>query len=261
MKRLVLITIAAILLQACHFVYHPDEVRPNAKNLNAINIGKIGSLSSKTSFKFILTGDTQRFYDELDRFVDHVNAQNDISFVLFNGDLVDFGLNKEYNWISEKFERLKVPYVAAIGNHDMLGNGKRVYNEMFGPDNFTFNFSDSKFICLNTNSRETGFDGSLPNMSFLRQELADTIPQNVFILSHVAPFSVDFDRNLENDFRLALESNPRVHLSLHGHEHHYMVMRPYNDDITFLLAAAEDSRSYALITVNGNEYTIERKFY
>jgi 3',5'-cyclic AMP phosphodiesterase CpdA len=261
MKRHVLILLAIFTLYSCHFVYHPDEVRPNAKNLNALNLEKINSLSGKNSFKFILTGDTQRFYDEVDKFIDHVNTQNDISFVLLNGDLVDFGLNREYNWVAEKFTRLNVPYIAAIGNHDMLANGRQIFHEMFGPENFSFTFSHSKFICLNTNSRETGFDGTLPDIPFLKQELADTTPQNIFILSHVAPFSVDFDRNLEDDFRTALESNPRVHLSLHGHEHHYMVMKPYADDITFLLAGAENSRSYALVSVNGEEHTIEQKFY
>jgi 3',5'-cyclic-AMP phosphodiesterase len=250
------------LISSCEkFVYHPNEVRPDFKQLNARNIEKLQSRPFKNSLRFILVGDTQRFYEELDDFVNHVNSQNDISFVLLSGDLVDFGLNREYNWIAARLDRLNIPYIACIGNHDMLANGTLIFREMFGPENFSFEFSGNKFICINTNSRESGMDGSVPNISWLEAELLDTISQNIFILSHVPPFSADFDKNLESAFTSLLSSNPKTRLSMHGHEHRYFLSKPYEDGLEYLVVASADERNYALITVNGHNYHIEQKFY
>lgn len=261
MKWILLVMTAGLFFSCKNFMYHPEEVRPNAKNLNAINIQKLQGLTPKSSFKFIMTGDTQQFYDELEDFVAHVNSTPDISFVLLNGDLVDFGWNNEYNWVADRLAKLKVPFITTIGNHDMLANGREMYKEMFGPENFTFNFGTSKFICLNTCSRETGFDGTIPDMNWLTNELKDTTPQNIFILSHVPPFSDDFNRSIEFDFRVLLRSNPRTRLSLHGHEHWYHVEKPYPDGLEYLVAGSGEQRNYALITVNGDNYSLEEKFY
>ncbi|MEI9808826.1 MAG: metallophosphoesterase [Bacteroidota bacterium] len=151
-------------------------------------------------------------------FTAHVNSLDDVSFVLLNGDLVDFGLNNEFNWVAARLNKLKIPYITAPGNHDMLANGKKIFNEMFGPENFTFSYGANRFIVLNTNSRETGFDGTVPDISWLQQQLAFTDEyQNIFVLSHVAPFSADFDKKLEQPFYDALASIPR-------HVYHYMDM-------------------------------------
>src|SRR5688572_18744916 len=194
MKGILFVLTTCLLFSCKNIMYHPEEVRPNAKNLNAINIQKLQSQAPKTSYKFIMTGDTQQFYDELEDFIVHVNNMDDISFVLLNGDLVDFGWNNEYNWVADRLKKLKVPYITTIGNHDMLANGREMYKQMFGPENFIFNYGTSRFICLNTNSKEAGHDGTIPDMNWLTTQLKDTTPQNIFILSHVPPFSPDFNR-------------------------------------------------------------------
>ncbi len=256
-----LLVILCLVISCKNFVYHPEEVRPNAKQLNQKNIDKLSGLSPKQNFKFIMTGDTQRFYEELEDFINHVNERNDISFVLINGDLVDFGWNNEYNWVAEKLARLKVPYICAIGNHDMLANGRLMYKEMFGPENFSFVYGNNRFICLNTNCRETGFDGTIPDMAWLKGELVDTTSTNIFILSHVPPFSDDFDRRFEFDFRVLIRSNPRTRLALHGHEHKYHIVQPYFDGLEYVVAGSGEQRNYALISVEGEKYTVEEKFY
>jgi 3',5'-cyclic-AMP phosphodiesterase len=261
--RIVLLSYLFIVVCSCKgFLYHPNEVRPDVKNLNAINIDKIKQLPSVTSFKFILIGDMQRFYDEMDDFIDHVNRLPDISFVLINGDIVDFGLNLEYNIVASKLSKFQVPYITAIGNHDMIANGRQLYKEMFGDENFSFSYSGSKFICFNTNSREVGHDGSIPDMSWLKAQVStDTISHNIFFLSHVPPFNDDFDEKLVGDFSQTLSSNPKSRLSMHGHTHQYWLVQPYPDGLNYLIAGAGNQRTYALVTVTNELYQIEQKFY
>ena len=217
MKSILLSVSVLLFFGSCKkmFLYHPDEVRPDARNLNATNIARIEKLPVKSTFKFILVGDTQRFYDELDAFVSHVNGRSDISFILLDGDLTDFGLNMEFNLIAEKLGRLEIPYVSAIGNHDKLANGTRIFQEMFGPENFSFAFGGSKFIGINTNSQEAGFDGTVPDLNWLKNEVDhDGDAENLFVFSHVAPYSSDFDRTLEAGYTAILRSNPNTRISL-----------------------------------------------
>lgn len=263
MKRMVLWLFTWLMFASCErFMFHPNEVRPNRTSLNQHNIERIAKIKAEPSFKFILTGDTQRFYEQLDAFVAHVNTLDDISFVLLNGDLVEFGLNNEYNWVVAQLEQLKVPYIASMGNHDMLGNGREIFHEMFGPENFSFGYGNNKFICINTNSRETAFDGKVPDTAWLKTELtSDSGYSNLFILSHVPPFSGDFDPALERAFTSLLATQPKTRISLHGHEHRFRILQPYPDGITYLVAGAAIHRNYALVEVSGEHFTITEKYY
>jgi 3',5'-cyclic-AMP phosphodiesterase len=264
MKRFLPFLLVLTLLTSCKkmFVYHPDEVRPDQTDLNARNIARLEAMPPKSSFKFILIGDTQRFYDQLDQFVKMVNGRDDVSFVILDGDLTDFGLNFEYNLIAERLMRINIPVISVLGNHDMVANGTLLFRKMFGPENFTFSFGRSKFIALNTNSREANFNGTVPDISFMQKEInnADDY-DNVFVVSHVAPFSGDFDKKLEPEYRKALESNPKTRLSLHAHEHRWELSQPYKDDVEYLQVGYTGEKNYALISVAGDGYSIEKKSY
>src|SRR6187455_3237714 len=195
----------SILSSSCKklFSYSANEIQieEKDKNQNIKNIERLQSKEPNDSFRFVVISDCQRFYDEMDEFVDKINKYPGISFVLLNGDLTDFGLRSEYLWISQRLQKLSFPFLVVIGNHDMLGNGRELYKQMYGPENFGFSFSGHKFIVLNSNSQEVGHNGSLPDTTWLQQELSATpSQQKIFIISHIAPFSGDFDRSLEQPY-------------------------------------------------------------
>jgi 3',5'-cyclic-AMP phosphodiesterase len=246
------------------FHYSPNEVRleESEKRLNQKNIEKISRLPVSDTFRFIVIGDSQRFYDEMDDFITAVNRLQNIAFVLLNGDIVDFGLDREFKWINQRMSRLNVPYVAVIGNHDMLANARLIYNQMFGPENFTFSFGRNKFICLNSNSQETGFDGTLPNMGWLQSQLSNTNEErNVFVVGHVPPFSNDFDPALVNSYTRTLSSNNKVRLSINGHLHSYQFSEPYHDGVGYLVPASMNQRSYVIVSVMNENYDVQQVFY
>lgn len=258
-----LFTLLLFSLISCkkYFQYSPNEVRleESEKNLNQKNIAKIQSLPTKDSFSFIVTGDTQRFYEELDEFVIHVNARNDISFVIINGDISDFGQNMEFKWIARSLAKLKIPYIAVIGNHDMLANGRQIFNQMFGPDNFSFSYGNYKFICLNSNSREKGFDGSLPDLNWLNTQLSQlSHSRQAFVFSHVPPFNQDFDQNLVQPFATALALSGKVNLSIHGHHTVFSISKPYGPDVEYVIAGSVNKNSYALISVHNEFYNVRK---
>ncbi len=264
--KLQLALVCLFFLISCKdpFLYNINEIRLNEdeRNLNAKNILKIQMHSTRDTLKFILTGDSQRFYEELEVFVTHVNRLEKIGFVVLNGDITDFGLNKEYRLVNDRLKKLNIPYLGIIGNHDMLANGRVLYNEMFGPENFSFFSNNNKFICLNTNSREVGNNGTVPNIPWLSLQLRlDSNYRNAFVIGHVPPFDNDFDKKLEGNYSKLLSSNKKIRLSMHGHQHSFKLVAPYNDGLQYLVVGSMNKRSYALISVWDDNYKIEEVDY
>jgi Icc protein len=249
-------------LTSCNkFEYSPNEVRleENEQDLTRKNIEKLQALhlENKSSIRFAVISDTQRFYDELDDVVAALQQRKDIDFVILTGDITDFGITKEYRWINERLEKLKMPVLTVIGNHDCQGNGKKLYKDMFGPYDYTVNIGRNRFVFINTNSLE--FSDPVPDLNFFRTALHDTANfDNAFVFSHIAPFDVDFDSSLEEEFaRISRESKVRV--SIHGHQHGYRAPnKHYENDVDYLIVGSVQKRGYEEVTIAGKEITLNR---
>ena len=116
-----------LLMQGCDLIdYHPYDVRISGQtNVNATNIERIERLcAGKDTLRFVATGDTQRWYDDTREFVAHVNQRDDIDFVLHGGDVSDFGVTDEFMWQRDILNKLRMPYVVLLGNHDCIGTGE-----------------------------------------------------------------------------------------------------------------------------------------
>ena len=262
---LILFILFFLFLYSCKKLvqFHPNEVRleESARNLNAKNILRLEAEPKKSTFRFAVIGDSQRFYDELADLVKKVNSYNDISFVLLNGDITDFALNREYKWINRELKKLNMPFIAVIGNHDMLANGRLIYQQMFGPENFSFEYNDYSFVCLNTNSREVGFNGSIPDTSWLRQEVDTKDAQaqkGIFVFSHVPPTNSDFDSRLSGPYSQILTNSNKVQYSIHGHQHNYSSGQPYGPPVNYLVAGSLNKRSFLLFSVNLDTTHVEQ---
>ena len=147
-----------LLAAGCdHIEYHPyDTDISGEQNINAKNIARIeAACRGRQTVRFAMISDTQRWYDETEKAVEALNARDDIDFVLHGGDLSDFGLKKEFMWQRDILNRLRVPYVCLLGNHDCQGTGEAVFEKIFGPSDFAFTAADVRFVCLNTNAMST----------------------------------------------------------------------------------------------------------
>ena len=143
-----------------------------------------------------------------------VNQQPGISFMVVAGDISDFGLAREMRWVDEKLRRLKVPYLTVVGNHDLVGNGREAYQHVYGALNYSFVYGDTKFVLIDTNSREYNFNHKVPDINWLQTQLAtlDGARRQV-VMSHVPPDNADFDPTLQMPFAQALGTAPNVVLS------------------------------------------------
>ncbi|MFD2553044.1 metallophosphoesterase family protein [Sphingobacterium tabacisoli] len=254
------------LLTSCNrnFQFSVLEVKPLDRDINQKAIDRIKQLTPRDTFSFLVFSDTQVAYDELESFVAHVNStysMDSIAFMLHGGDFTDYGANFEYNLYYDDAKKLKFPVVGCIGNHDMLSNGRTIFKKLFGPEDFSFNYGDYRFIVFNSNSREVRFDGSLPNLNWLQQEIDKSKENNTIYLSHVAPMTTDFDPALESNFTNILASDKKNRLSIHGHTHSYVLEEPYNDGVQYLTAPALQKKQYVKVTISSKDIQIQQKFY
>lgn len=260
MVRLFLVGVLLFLLffQSCDsFEFSPNQVynKSTKVGLNAKNLALLYSLPEDDTITIAFVGDSQRFYDELDLFIDTVNNIAAVDFVLLAGDISDFGLLAEFELISDMLEKLKKPCIGVVGNHDVLAKGEEVFERMFGPLDFSFHYGGVKFVAHNTNGKEY-FTGDVPDLEWLASELRPSDTSKYFIpVSHVPPFSSDFDEKLIDGYASLFQETPGLLVSLHGHIHTHKDGYPFNDGIRYMTTHSFDKRSFVLLKIFDGQIT------
>ena len=240
---------------------HPYDAKVRGeKNLNNKYIEQIKeNLKDKKSFRFAFISDTQRWYDETEDAVKAINQRNDIDFVIHGGDLSDFGATHEFIMQRDIMLGFHMPWITLLGNHDCLGTGEDVYEEIWGNPNFYFQAGNVLFICLNTNCMEYNYSEPVPDFSFL-EKLMKNIPEGVektIVAMHVPPFDLEFNNNVANVFQLYLKEFPNLQCCIYGHGHHYQTDNLFNDGILYHQTPCIKKRGYILFTITENGYEEE----
>ncbi len=224
-----------------------DKDSPRDINKNALKI--LAESVPDDTIVIAFVGDSQRFYDNLGAFVKKANSISEIDFTLLVGDVSDFGLLQEFEWVHEDLSKLNKPYLGIIGNHDILANGENVFINMFGPTNESFIYDSVKFILHNTNSREYN-RSNVPDIGWLNNELKGGPNVRHYVaVSHVPPFSGDFNPDLEVPYSQLLRETPGFLISLHGHIHKHVDYYPYEDGVRYLSGFSFDKRSFILLKI------------
>ena len=256
----------AAAVAGCDLVeYHPYDARVDGPTgLNEKNMARIeAACEGRDTVRFVMMGDTQRYYDETEAFVRHLNGREDVDFVIHGGDVADFGLTDEFLWVRDIMEGLRVPYVTLLGNHDMLGNGMAVFERVFGKENFTFMAGRNRFVCLNTNALEFDYSHPVPDFEFLYEVMADSareVTRTVPVM-HVAPGDVEFNNNVALVFHEVLRRLPGVEFCVHAHNHVLREEDIFGDGVIYYGCSYMKDRNYLLFTLTPGGYTREVVYY
>ncbi|QEK51655.1 metallophosphoesterase [Pedobacter aquae] len=246
--------------------YSPNQSfsKNSASAINAKNIAKLAKQqSADDTLRFILTGDTQRSYDQATALVKLVNSKfPKLDFVILSGDISDFGLLQEMVWVTDIYNGLQVPYLAVIGNHDLIANGRNVYLKMFGDLNFTFTHKGVKFICHDDNSREYQFNGNVPDLTWIAQELQTSNEVEAIVgVAHIPPRGGDFDPAMEDAY-IHLFNAPKVVACLFAHENKSDLYYPIAGGVPFIVTDAVTNRECLYVEiVNGKLFKNENITY
>ena len=253
------ITLAG-LLPACDipFEYSPYDaiVEKKYRDLTAKNLDKLKELEDgKTSFKIAFISDSHTFYDDFEDQIKDINSRDDIDFVIHGGDITLSSLHKEFNWFNEIIGKLNVPFLTVIGNHDHLSNGKEIYEKSFGPTNYVFTFRGSKFVMFDNVIWEN--KNRDPEFEWFKENLINDADYNhVIPVSHIPPWGDQYNYGNEIIFdQMMVEKD--IKLSIHGHTHKYYFGKRY-DQVDYLVVGDTPDRNYAVISIDEDNYSVER---
>ncbi|WP_165044589.1 metallophosphoesterase [Dysgonomonas sp. ZJ709] len=263
MNKILLIPLLLFLSYGCDMIeYHPYDGRITGEtDINNKNIVRIeNACAGKTTIRYAFMGDTQRALADTEDFVKTINNRTDIDFVIHGGDVADFGLTKEFIWTRDIMNKLVVPYVVLIGNHDCLANGEEVFTQIFGNPNFSFMAGNTKFICLNTNALEYDYSRPVPDFAFMKEQLeeqCDAHEKTVFAM-HVRPSSEQFNNNVAEIFQDYIKKFPDLQFCMNAHDHNINIDDLFGDGIIYYGSPSMAKRKYFLFTLNSdNSYDFE----
>jgi 3',5'-cyclic AMP phosphodiesterase CpdA len=136
-------------------------VQPHGFQL--VNVANAATTESGTdpgvSFRFAYVSDshlfargmTHRFAKSCIKAVEDMNALDpQPDFVLFGGDLAQLGRPDELALGQQILKDLKAPVRMMVGEHDWYLDMGEKWNEMFGPDHYSFDHKGVHFVVLNS---------------------------------------------------------------------------------------------------------------
>lgn len=123
----------------------------NQEMLQKINL----SNKNQTHFSFATMGDDRDGDNVLKKIIEHINHDNNITFVINNGDLVQDGYEKEFKKYLKEIKVSNKPLLSIIGNHELPWyDGKSNYERFFGKTDFAFSYGNSYFIILDSSDKK-----------------------------------------------------------------------------------------------------------
>ncbi len=249
---LTLLTILPLLTSCDQFEFSPNQSfdQSSPSDLNAQNLARLRQNAEDDTVTVVFAGDTQRWYDEQERFVRKVNRLENVDLVLLAGDISDFGLLQEFKWVHKRLSALRVPYFGIIGNHDMVANGRQIFRQMFGPLNYSFVYGGIKFIAHNTNGLEAPGE-NIPDLDWLSQELRNTEGASYIVtVSHVPPFNAsEFGADKVERYTNLLQHTPDLLLSLHGHVHQHQDFYPFGDNVHYMTSFSFEQSAFIRLQI------------
>lgn len=189
--------------------------------------------------------------------IDDINASEPVDFVLFGGDLTDFGADEEIAAVKSIFDKLKYKYYIVAGNHDSTWSesGCNTFIKVFGYEHFEFEVGGWRFIGCNCGPDMRMAPALLPKESMLWLESLEPGEKTVFVNHYPQDSSV---LNYFDVTKTLKRIGTQWEIGGHWHSNNSLNY----DGIPAALCRASYGRDagYSLVTLTDNHVSIcERK--
>jgi hypothetical protein len=166
-------------------VWHSSAPVP-IRNRNQTEASRI-TVADPNNFTFAVMGDNKGNRSVFAPLLRDIAQDKEIAFAIDDGDLVDGGTMSHYRrFLSQVRENLAIPFLTAIGNHDLNHGSAHNYQKIFGPTYYSFQVGQGYFIVLDAIT-EAGFDKT--ERQWLEKELQQGQAAKArFIFMHVPIF-------------------------------------------------------------------------
>ena len=182
--KIILASLCILLFMGFKFwdYYAPLSIHDwNKREISRIKV------ANPTDLTFAVFGDNKGNYSVFEPLLHDIDHDTEIVFAVDVGDLVSKGKRGKYRrFLNQVQENLTIPFLTAIGNHDLNNGHSGSYLEIFGPTFYSFQIGQSYFIVLDATT-ESGFDRT--ERQWLEYELQKAQASKArFVFMHVPPF-------------------------------------------------------------------------
>jgi serine/threonine-protein phosphatase CPPED1 len=183
-KIIILASLCVLLFIGITVWHHYAPV--SIHNWNQKELSRI-TVADPNDFTFAVMGDNKGNHSVFEPLLRDIGHDKDILFAIDDGDLVDEGTVGHYRrFLHQVQENLAIPFLTAIGNHDLNHGSNNNYQEIFGPTYYSFQVGQSHFIVLDAIT-ESGFDKA--ERQWLEKELQKGQASKArFVFMHVPVF-------------------------------------------------------------------------
>lgn len=241
-----------------------------------INVAYADDGGARPGFDFAYISDShlyvkktnERFLRQLLRAVDDVNSLDpQPDFVLYGGDLAQLGRKEELDVGAQILKSLKAPVHMMAGEHDWYYDMGHHWNELFGPETYSFDHKGVHFVTLMSvqekdfwsargmspaermhtvagldNAVQSAFEVGAPQREWLKKDL-EKVPAStpVIVFSHSPLYKLyrpwNFWTDDAEDVQALLQRFDHVTV-LHGHTHQVLTNRLGNIQFHGMLSTA-----------------------
>ena len=244
-----------LIIAGCQYDLSPWETDVDCPNMSIDeNLTWLKQVESQKQFgdgfKVAVIGDPQQYPGDLEITIKTINDMPDVDFILLLGDLVETGIEKEYEWACKALNKTTKPILSVIGNHDALSYGKEIWQKVFGPFDYGFSYLGTKFIAYNDNQYE--FE-NVPDRDWLKaQARIDEGEQRIHTvgMSHIQPW------DNEPDLSAFLKTNGFDHM-LHAHEHKFGYWQEIEVGLPHYLTADTRDVKFGVMSISTDTISME----
>jgi len=218
--------------------------------------------------EFLYLGDVQTGFEEWGKLLNGAFRRHPgMDFILLAGDLVDRG-NERTNWdhfflrAAPVFDR--VPLMPAVGNHEYLDQGPRLFNAFFRlPDNgpagvapglvYHFEYGGAFFAILDGTTAVNSPTQARKQAEWLDHALSQTRAEWKFVVFHhtIYPSHPSRDNPIIREQWVPIIDKHHVDMVLQGHDHAYLRTPPMRNNQP--VSSSAEGTTY-VVAVSGDKF-------
>ncbi len=181
-------------------------------------------LSEPLTFAFVtdvhINTSSEEASEDLERTVEDINGNDEVSFVVITGDVTEFGSDEELAKTKEILDKLTVPWHVIPGNHDTnwSESGTNSFEQILGHERFKFEKKGIVFIGTGSGPNMRMAPGLVPreDIVWLRSVVEDLDNEKPVLYFNHYPL----DESLANWYLVTEElKKVNIQASLGGHHH------------------------------------------
>ena len=244
--KILITLLLTTLLTSCEFELSPWQTDAHCPGVSINeNIARLQAFETEVGIKHFyqvaIISDPQQYPGSFESTIELINDLPDVDFILLLGDLAQSGVKAEFEWICGSMAKARMPIFAVIGNHDGLSFGKDIWQDVFGPLDFSFSYQGSKFVAYNDNQYE--FE-NVPDRNWIEQQAIITDQSRILTIaaSHIMPWENDLE------FEQQLKDNG-YDLTLHGHVHYFDFWQYQSVQLPHFITTQNRGKHFGLLSI------------